>query len=84
MNNLDNKYTGLLNSIYDVLARNDAGAIDKLKLDDFYIDYDNETIVFVKDGVFYDLRLSKSYAPAPAVKMPVCETAEDLVFNNID
>lgn len=62
---LDNKYAGLLNAIYDVIAKNDAGAIDRLGLENFYIDYENEAIVFEKDGAIYEARVSKSYAPAP-------------------
>lgn len=61
---LDEKYTGLLNAIYDVIAKNDAGAIDRLELENFYIDYENGAIVFEKDGAIYEARVFKSYAPA--------------------
>ena len=60
-----NKYTGLLNAIYDVIAKNDADAIDGLNIDDFYIDYTNGAIVFEKDGAIYEARVQKVHAPAP-------------------
>ena len=64
MKDLDNKYNGLLNAIYEKIANNDAEAIEKLGLNDFYIDYMNDCIVFIKDNVIYEARLYKSYAPA--------------------
>lgn len=65
MEKLDEKYTGLLAAIYDVIAKNDAEAIERLQLDDLYIDYNNGCIVFIKDGAIYEATLQKSYAPAP-------------------
>jgi hypothetical protein len=61
----------ILNIVYDLVANNDVGGLDRILITDLvdHVDMDRGAIVFTaQDGREYQLQLVGTYAPAPGAR----------------